>query len=104
MCKINFKNWKALDFGKKKKKKKVKDDLLKDAEAESSPATLASSTISPLGDKENKDLAENSGAATTSAGAADNEEDLDFEKKKKKKKPVVKFDVDQNEVIEVCSR
>ena len=92
---------KALDFGKKKKKKKVKEDLLKEADSESTPTTLAGSTISPLADKENKESTE-TGGATTSAAAENEDDGLDFTKiKKKKPKATVKFDDGQNEVIEV---
>lgn len=103
-------NNEAIDFGKKKKKKK-KDDLLKEAEAETTPTTTA--TKSSEADKENKPTA--SGEQAKSSAAAGGEEGGDNEalvddveldltnlkKKGKKSRQTVKFDDDQNEVIEV---
>lgn len=72
----------ALDFGKKKKKKKVKEDLIKD-DAAVAPAAYD--------------------AAPTPAVKSEDGDDLDFGKKKKSKNKVV-FDDDQNEVHEIPTK
>ena len=80
---------KALDFGKKKKKKKVKEDLFKDEEATPVPAAaVAEPTSTETAPTEG---GEPSGEAT---------EEIDFGKKRKPKSKV-KFDEEQNVEIEV---
>jgi len=86
----------ALDFGKKKKKKKAKEDLLKEDQPEQ-----VVSAIQPVTDKENQQSGQEGGETTATTGETGGGDDgeLDFGKKKKNK-PKVKFDDDQNEVIE----
>jgi translation initiation factor 2 subunit 2 len=86
----------ALDFGKKKKKKKAKEDLLKEDQQDQ-----VASSIQPVTDKENQQAGQDGGetAATTGETGGADDGELDFGKKKKNK-PKVKFDDDQNEVIE----
>lgn len=72
----------ALDFGKKKKKKKVKEDLFK--EENETPKATTEETTKPEGD-------------------AGEPEDIDFGKKKSKKTKV-KFDEDQNIEIEIPNK
>lgn len=75
----------ALDFGKKKKKKKVKEDLFKEeTKVEASTDKAAEDSAKPDGD------------------AAEPEE-IDFGKKKSKKTKV-KFDEDQNIEIEIPNK
>lgn len=96
----------ALDFGKKKKKKKVKEDLFKESEPDVSkvaeaiaPAKVEYYTGKPAASPatEAADKAEGD-----EAGGAEPEE-IDFGKKKTKKTKV-KFDEDQNIEIEVRFR
>lgn len=95
----------ALDFGKKKKKKKVKEDLFKEAESEaSSVAKSAEAAIAPVEYYTGKPIA----ASTEQAGAEGVEEaetgEIDFGKKKTKKKREVKFDEEQNIEIEIPNK
>jgi translation initiation factor 2 subunit 2 len=96
-------NNEALDFGKKKKKKKVKEDLLKETETEPTSSTSAAAVAIVVPETEkNKSAADSTEVAGATAAAGENEDDdINFNlKKKKKAKPQVKFDVEQNEVIE----
>lgn len=89
-------NNEAVDFGKKKKKKKTKEELLKEAEPETTTQITSE-------DKENKPAAESSATGEGGADAAANLDEVELDlinKKKKKKKVGVKFDDEQNEVIE----
>jgi hypothetical protein len=81
---------KKVNFGKKI----AKEDLLKEIENE----TATAPTVSNEADKENKQH-EPSTSADTSNAVENEGEELNFGKKIKK--PKVKFDEDQNEVIEV---
>lgn len=76
----------ALDFGKKKKKKKPKEELLKESEE----------AVTVTAEKENQPQAE---AAEGAAEPAEGEELILGKKKKAKSR--VKFDDDQNEVVEI---
>jgi hypothetical protein len=78
---------KVLDFGKKKKKKKPAGDILKETEQEQQTAVV--SNDAPMV------VTEGGGEAAT---GADEIEDFG---RKKKKTGKVKFDEEQNEVIEV---
>jgi hypothetical protein len=84
---------KALDFGKKKKKKKVKEDLFK----ETDEVTKAAEAVAPAVDYHKEPSVEPK--AEGEADAPETEE-IDFGKKKTKKTKV-KFDEDQNIEIEV---
>lgn len=96
----------ALDFGKKKKKKKVKEDLFKEV-AEPAVTKTAADAINPVKveyytGKPVADAASTSEAAKTEDAPAETEE-LDFGKKKAKKTKV-KFDEDQNIEIEIPNK
>lgn len=80
----------ALDFGKKKKKKKVKEDLFKETEPE---VAKAAESINPLSAEAKVEGEENK---------PENEE-IDFGKKKTKKTKV-KFDEEQNIEIEIPNK
>lgn len=83
--------FKALDFGKKKKKKKIKEDLFKDADE----VAKAAEAVEPV-----VDYHKASSSEPKAEGEAEETEELDFGKKKPKKNKV-KFDPDQNTEIEV---
>jgi len=90
----------ALDFGKKKKKKKAKEDLFKENEPETTSATPVPAT--PAASASVEATAESEKASADAAPAADGEatEEIDFGKKKRGKTKV-KFDEEQNDVIEI---
>lgn len=85
----------ALDFGKKKKKKKVKEDLFKDTDE----VAKAAEAVEPAVDYHKAASAE----PKAEGGAAEETEELDFGKKKAKKNKV-KFDPDQNTEIEIPNK
>jgi len=94
----------ALDFGKKKRKKKVKEDLFKEAEPE--VTKTASDAINPVKVEyyTGKPVSEASTSeAAKTEDAANETEEIDFGKKKTKKTKV-KFDEDQNEILEIPNK
>lgn len=106
-------NNEALDFGKKKKKKKVKEDLFKEP---ADVAKAAEEAIKPQTEYyTGKPLGGAAAAALEKSGeevvgdvvvgeATGETEEIDFGKKKTKKKREVKFDEDQNTELEIPNK
>ncbi len=97
----------ALDFGKKKKKKKVKEDLFKETETEATTpvAKSAEAAIAPVDYYTGKPSTTGvTTEPTADAGEEAETGEIDFGKKKTKKKREVKFDEEQNIEIEIPNK
>ncbi len=97
----------ALDFGKKKKKKKVKEEIFKETDADNSTVSKSvEAAIAPVDYYTGKPSTTSSTAAEPSAekGEEGEPEEIDFGKKKTKKKREVKFDEEQNVEHEIPNK